>query len=85
MSGVTVATMIASRSLAAIPRCARALFAASAARSLVRNTFVDNMAFADADAAHDPFVVGIDHFFQVGVGEKTWRNVGAKSADLNAL
>jgi hypothetical protein len=43
------------------------------------------MTLADADALHDPLVVGIDKFFQVGVGEKARRNVSAESADLNAL
>src|SRR5208282_3777170 len=50
-----------------------------------RNAFVDQMAFADAYALHDPLVVCVDKFFQIGVGEKTRRNVGAESADLNAL
>jgi hypothetical protein len=43
------------------------------------------MTLADADALHDPLIIGIDKFFQVGVGEKARRNVGAESADLNAL
>jgi hypothetical protein len=43
------------------------------------------MTLADADALHDPLVVGIDEFFQVGVGEKARWNIGAESADLNAL
>jgi hypothetical protein len=49
------------------------------------HTFVDNMTLANSDAAHDPFVVGIDHFFEVGVGQKAGWNVGTESADLNAL
>jgi hypothetical protein len=43
------------------------------------------MTLADADALHDPLVIGIDKFFEIGVGKKTRRNVRAKSADLNAL
>jgi hypothetical protein len=50
-----------------------------------RNALVHDMALADADTAHNPFVVRIDEFFEIGVGEKTRRNVGAESADLNAL
>src|SRR6266478_2525707 len=50
-----------------------------------RNTLVRKMTFADADALHDPLVIGIDKFFEIGVGEKARRNVGAESADLNAL
>jgi hypothetical protein len=43
------------------------------------------MTLADADALHDPLIVGVDKFFEVGVGEKAGRDVGAESADLNAL
>src|SRR6266853_6711833 len=50
-----------------------------------RNTLVCKMTLADADALHDPLVIGIDKFFEVGVGKKARRNVGAESADLNAL
>jgi hypothetical protein len=50
-----------------------------------RNALVHNMTLADTDAAHDPFVIGVNQLFKVGVGEKTGRNVGAESADLNAL
>ena len=50
-----------------------------------RNPLVDEMTLADADALHDPLVIGVDKFFEVGVGEKAGRNVGAESADLNAL
>src|SRR5271169_3406457 len=50
-----------------------------------RNPFVHEMTLADADTLHDPLVIGIDKFFEVGVGEKAGWNVGAESADLNAL
>src|SRR4029077_18607070 len=50
-----------------------------------RNTLVCKMAFADTDPLHDPLVIGIDKFFEIGVGKKARRNVGAESADLNAL
>jgi hypothetical protein len=43
------------------------------------------MTLADADPFHDPLVVGIDHLLEVGVGKEPRRNVGAESADLNAL
>jgi hypothetical protein len=49
------------------------------------NTFVHEMTLADTDTLHDPLVIGIDKFFEVGVSKKARRNVGAKSADLNAL
>src|SRR6266852_3431711 len=50
-----------------------------------RNALIHEMTLTDANALHDPLVVGLDHFFEVGVGKKTRRNVGAESADLNAL
>jgi hypothetical protein len=50
-----------------------------------RNTLVYEMTLANTDALHDPLVIGIDKFFEVGVGKKAGRNVGAESADLNAL
>jgi hypothetical protein len=62
MSGVTVATMIASRSLAANAALGERFLRRFGRQIAGRNAFVDEMAFADADAAHDPFVVGIDHF-----------------------
>jgi hypothetical protein len=43
------------------------------------------MTLADPDALHDPLVIGIDKFFEIGIGKKARRNVGAESADLNAL
>ena len=50
-----------------------------------RNPLVHNMTLADADTLHDPLIVGIDQFFEVGVGEKAGRNESAESADLDAL
>ncbi len=46
--------------------------------------FVDDVAFADADAGENPVIVGVDHFFEVGVGEKAGRHVGAEGADLGS-
>ena len=42
------------------------------------------VALADADAAVDPFVGGLDHFFEIVVGEQAGWNVGSQSADLGA-
>ena len=50
-----------------------------------RNPFVHDVPLSNANPFHDPLIVGIDHHFEVGVGEKARRNVSAKSADLNAL
>ena len=49
------------------------------------HAFFDDVALADADAGENPFIVGVDHFLEVGVGEKTGRHVGAKGADLNSF
>ena len=32
----------------------------------------------------DPFVIGVDHFFEVGVGQKSGRHVGSKRTNLDA-
>src|SRR3984893_6607365 len=47
------------------------------------NTFVDNVAFADANARGDPFIRRADHFLEVGVGEKTRRDGSTEGADLD--
>ena len=49
------------------------------------HAFVDKVAFADADSAHDPFIGCVDHLFQVCIGKNAGRKVGTESADLNAL
>ena len=84
MSGVTVPTMMASMSVAAIPRCARAFLAACDREIAGGNALVDDMPLADADAGHDPFIVGVDHFFEVGIGEQARRHIRAQSADFGA-
>jgi hypothetical protein len=40
------------------------------------------VAFADADASENPLIRSVDHFFEVGVGEKAGRHVGAEGADF---
>ena len=37
---------------------------------------------ADASPVANPLVIGIDHLFKVGIGQKAGRNVSAKSTDL---
>ncbi len=46
--------------------------------------FVDDVTLADAGAVGDPFVVGGDHLFEIGVSEKAWRNVGPYSGNFGA-
>src|SRR5208282_2309758 len=46
--------------------------------------FCNDVAFPNANAGKYPFVSGVDHLFEVGVGENAWRYVGAESADLHS-
>ena len=85
MSGVTVPTIIASRSEGFDAAFGERFLRRLHRKIAGRNPFVDEMTLADADALHDPLVIGVDNFFEIGVGEKAGRNVGAESADLNAL
>ncbi len=48
------------------------------------HAFVHDVALADADAGENPVIGGVDHFFEVGVGEKFRRHVGAEGADFDA-
>ncbi len=48
------------------------------------NALVHQMALADPRAFQDPLIGGINHFFQVLIGEDAGRNVGAKRCDLGA-
>ncbi len=84
MSGVTVATMMASTSVGSTPRAARQRRRGFDGQSLVADPFVDEVTLADAGALDDPLVVGVDHFFEVCIGEDTGWNVGADGGDLGA-
>jgi hypothetical protein len=35
------------------------------------------MPLPDPDPGHNPFVVGVDHLFKVGIGEKARRHISA--------
>ncbi len=48
------------------------------------NAFIDEVAFADPGAFHDPLVVGFDHFFQIGIGQKPRRDISSEGADFCA-
>ena len=48
------------------------------------HSFFDNVPFANSDAGENPVIGGVDHFLQVGVGEKARWNVSAKGADLRS-
>jgi hypothetical protein len=42
------------------------------------------VALADADAGENPVVSGVDHLFEVCVGEEFGRHIGAEGADFGA-
>ena len=70
MSGVTVATMITSTSLAVDPALLQAHRAASTARSLVATPLLHNVPFADSRPLRNPLVVGRDHLLQVSIRQQ---------------
>ena len=84
MSGVTVATMIASRSEGS--RCAlgKDFFGSLQAQIAAGHTFFRQVAFANSSAIENPLVSGIDHLLQVSVGKHPGRDIGSQSADLGA-
>ena len=48
------------------------------------DALVHDVALANAGALDDPVIGGFDHFFEIVVGQKAGRNVGAESGDLGA-
>ena len=82
MSGVTVQTMMALTSDASMPRCASAQRAASIAMSEVAISGAGDVALADAGPLQDPLVVGLDHLFQILVGENARRRIAAERGDF---
>jgi hypothetical protein len=45
---------------------------------------VDDVTLADADAGGDPFVGGLDHLLEIGVGEEAGWGEGSEGADFGA-
>ncbi len=76
-SPVQVATMMRSTLCGSMPPSSRACCAARAPMSLVNSSSAAMRRWRDAGAAHDPLVRGIDHLFQVGIGEDAVGQVGA--------
>ena len=76
MSPVTVQTMIMSTSSGFTPANCKRL-ARGGRREVGRGLMVGgDAALLDAGAADDPLIVGLDDFFEVGVGENALRRVG---------
>ena len=67
------------RSAASTPASASAARAACIARSEVISPSRGDMALADAGALHNPFVGGIDHARQFGVGDDARGQIAARS------
>ena len=82
MSGVTVQTMMASSSVASMPRCASAHLAASIAMSEVAISGVGDVALANAGALQDPLVVGLDQLFQILVRQHARRGIAPERGDF---
>ena len=77
MSGVTVPTMIRPMSFGASPaRSMRLRRAASFAEIGRRHARIDDVPLANAGSLQNPLVGGVDHLFEVGVGEDTRRDIG---------
>ena len=85
MSGVTVATMIASMSVASIPRLRqrdlRCLNGHVRSGDLGRG----DMTGVNADTCQNPLIRGIDHLLEIEVGEQTGRGVTSQRADLRGM
>ena len=81
MSGVMVATMIKSICSAVTPRPVHG--AQGGLGGQVGGEFVlgGDAALLDAGAGGDPFVGGVHHFLQVGVGQDFGRHIGADASD----
>ena len=47
-----------------------------------RHAGIDDVALADAGALQDPFVGGLDHLLEVGIGEQLRRHVRGQALDL---
>ena len=47
-------------------------------------SFIHDVAFANAGALHDPVIGGFHQLFQIVVGQKARRNIGAQSSNLGA-
>ncbi len=70
MSAVTVAQMIRSTSVASMPRFSSNVFdrLRPHVRCGLRGVFEDS-ALLDSRAGTNPFVVGVDHLFQIRIGQ----------------
>ena len=83
MSGVTVATMIASRSEAAEAALGQRLSARFGSQVAGGYTLVYDVALANAGALDNPVIGCFHHLFQILVGQQTRWNIGSQGSDLD--
>ncbi len=48
-----------------------------------RDARIDDVALADAGALQDPFVAGLDHLLEIGVGQDFRRDIGGEAGNLH--
>ena len=68
-----MATRIASMSLKPASHFGQSLSSGFDRQIAGGDSFIDNVPFTNAYAFPDPLIDGIDHFFQVGIGQKARR------------
>ena len=84
MSGVTVATMSASRSEGREAALDQRLSGSLGGEVAGGYSFIYDVALANAGALDDPVVGGFYHLFQIVVGQQARRDVGAQGSNLGA-
>ena len=84
MSGVTVPTMIASRSEGASATFRKGFLCCFHCQVAGGYALVHDVPLADSGAFRDPLIRGFYHLLEVGVGQQAGRDVSPKSADLDS-
>ena len=83
MSGVTVPTMITSMSSGVRPAFSIAFSRRFSREIAGRDPGVDDVTLLDAGALQDPLVGGLDHLFQIGIGQQLRRHIRGQALDLD--
>ena len=84
MSGVTVPTMMTSTSVGCDAARGQAFFCGLNADVADAQSLGEHVPLADTGPLDDPLVVGVDHLFEVLIGENLGGNVGAERRNLGA-
>ncbi len=84
MSGVTVQTMIASSSVASMPRSCEH-DARGFDRHIGRRDFGrGDVALRNSGSLENPLVAGVDHFLEILIGQHARRHVAAERTDFSS-